>query len=176
MPLLETLALISAGSGLVGQLGSIFGGGSKGYSTSDIDEMISKMRQRGSAQVGGQVSRAKVKSAQSFASRGLGDSTMSLDSLMGIEGMGLDALADLEGSLAGTEMQMMDALAQLQQRQSMFKQQQLSDIFGSISDLGTSYLLGKYFPKTQINIQNPYGQDSLSSTDEDIYGFGFGVR
>jgi len=153
---LEIAALISTIGSTVGQIGSLFGGKSKGYGLSDIDELISRMRRRGASQIGSQVARGKAGVAQSFAGRGFGDSTMTADALMGIEGMGFEALAGLEGDLAGSELEMIRSLAGLQQRESMFKRSALSDIFGSIADLGGQYLLSQYFPKSNINFDNPY--------------------
>ena len=153
---LEIAALFSAIGGTAGQIGSLFGGGSKGYGLEDIDQLISKMRRRGASQIGSQVARGKTNIAQSFAGRGFGDSTMTTDALMGMEGMGLEALAGLEGDLAGSELEMIQSLAGLQQRESMFKRSALSDIFGSVADLGGQYLLSQYFPKPNISFNNPY--------------------
>jgi len=155
---IEIAALISAIGGTAGQMGTLFGGGSQRYGLSDIDQLISRMRRRGASQIGSQVARGKVSTAQSFAGRGFGDSTMATDALAGIEGMGFEALAGLEGDLAGTELEMIRSLAGLQQQESMFKRSQLSDIFGSIADVGGQYLLSRYFPKTNINYSNPYEQ------------------
>ncbi len=155
---LEIAALVSTIGSTIGQIGSLFGGKRTSYNLADIDRLIDRMRARGAAQISGAVSRGKVAAAQSLAARGLGSSTITTGALGDIEQSGLEALVNLTGELSAQELEMIRMLSSLQQQEEIFKRRGLYELFGGLADIGATYLIGRYFPKTKIDLSSPYMQ------------------
>lgn len=155
---ITAMALISAGGGLLRNIFAMQGGERSTWGLGDIQRMISNMRQAGYSRIGRQVAGGKQAAAGQLAASGLGDSSMVQAALGQVGAGGVSALADLEASLSQEQMRMVQNLMAMQQQERMWKQQQMADIFGGISDIGLSYFIGQYFPRTQVNMNNPYQQ------------------